>query len=428
LVVGAAAALVVVGAAVVAVVLAMGGGEGSTPGSPGETPSPEPTGQSQAATPATPSTASASPTPSVSPTGTASRRFDVPNGSVVPGDSGLLYIDLATGAMEFWSTPGSSGARPISRDGRWVVWGAPAIDSPLLLDTATGNERPVELDGRPAAVRGFSLDGRLMAVMSDRELALVQTESGAVLARAALPASRANGSAEFAANGAMAAGFGTGADAVTVVLRPDGASVVVAGGWPMRWSHDGERLAVTTVQGLAVVDPGGRPLLSIERGAADSGFNPRWSPDDRYIAIAHAYDVGGQRVFESATGAEVVRSVGTPTCLGDYWFDDGTLQFGWEGERLAVPSGQVLPPSGAWPPPGPYRVDDANSEPGLTRLLLSNSVVEFRSGASSWYYDGDGIHSTTTTGKALFLIGVGGKGLCDAELPNPAVSLPPFDD
>ena len=41
-------------------------------------------------------------------------------------------------------------------------------------------------------------------------------------------------------------------------------------------------------------------------------------------------------------------------------------------------------------------------------------------------YDDDGVHFAMSDGRVLALVGYGGKGLCDEEMPAPEVQLPPF--
>ena len=44
----------------------------------------------------------------------------------------------------------------------------------------------------------------------------------------------------------------------------------------------------------------------------------------------------------------------------------------------------------------------------------------------AYFYDDSGVLTMTTDGRVLELLGYGGKGLCDTQLPAPAVQLPPF--
>jgi WD40 repeat protein len=349
----------------------------------------------------------------------------------LPAANGLLYVTLDSGEMVFWEMPGQYGARPISGDGRWVVWSAQGGDGgSYLLDTVSGRDRVLSLAGEAAGAAGFSDDGATMVLVSGSAVALVETDSSRVLARAPAPKAGQNGAAEFSVDGAAALGFSdaSGAPAATMILRPDGSTSTIAGGtWAVRWSPDGALLAVTTATGSRIISAEGATKLEIPFGEVEHGYNPRWSPDGKYIAIANSYAVGGARVFDAITGDEVLRTTGSPTCLADYWLADGSLSYGWQGNQVAVPSGE----KSQSPPPArkPDFTFDQSARMGVTRLLLdSGRSVEFRSEAPwSAYYDGEGVRLTMSDGRALFLIGIGGKGLCDGQMAEPSVQLPPFN-
>lgn len=386
------------------------------------------------ATPPTPEDGIESPPSAWSP----ERRTYRP-GAVIAEQTGILFVELSTGAAELWTMPTSYATGPISPDGRWVSWGSVgeqhgSAAGGRLLDTRTGTDRAMDVDGEPAAVSAFSSDGERMVSTTATRVMLLETDSLRVLAEVRRPGPNmvGNGGAEFSATGAAAAAFigrdGDPGSQVTVVLWPDERSAQIEGaGWPLQWSGRGTRLALTTVDGTRLVDVDG---VVRERVAIDaSGGNPRWSPSDRYLALANPGDVGGARVFDTADGTEVLRTVGSPTCVGDYWNVDGTLQFGWEGDRVAVPEGSVLPPDPA-----------VNTEPAVEfnasrdglQVLLDRSVVATLSLQTEFltsYYDEDGSHPLTTDGRLLILLGSarGGRGLCDGDLPEPDVILPPFD-
>ena len=328
--------------------------------------------------------------------------------------------------MQFWALPAPYVAYPLSRDGRWVAWGSPAVNGNRLLDTHIGEDRLLEINGSPAAATGFSPDGRLMLLVSSSTVALVETESGRSLASAAKSSGANANDTAFSNEGFAAQGF---ADSkgfrATMVLRRDGSSFSIDGGsGPLRWSPEGRRLAVTTAAGVHIVSASGETIREISLDNTDRGYNDRWSPDGRYLAVANSYNIGGQRVFDAANGKEVLRTVGTPACFEDYWLADGTLAYGWEGQSISVPSGQVLNGSPRWPRDEGFSVDQSAAANGLYRFLLkSGRAVEFRSGKSFLY------GSTTSDGEAVFLIGLGGKGrICNGTVPALAVQLPPFQD
>ncbi len=386
-----------------------------------------PTGEIASAT-STVAISESSPTPA--PVATTPMRHSIPSGATLPSENGLLYIKLDTGEMEFWAMPGTYWARPISRDGRWVVWSAKNATGVHLLDVQSGRDQQLTLHGNPAGASGMSNDGRLVLLNTPSSVALIETETGRVIAETPHPGGTFMSAAEFGPDGSVAHGYGDNAlPRGTIVLRLDGTvSKIDGGAWPMRWSADGTRLALTTATGTRIVTSTGQRILEIPFGGIERGFNLRWSPGGRYLAVANAYNVGGQRVFDAATGVEVLRTTGTPSCIGDYWLDDGTLEYGFEGLRVLVPSGKLQQGVPRWPRAEGFTFDNSVTTQGLTRLLLADGLkVEFRS-ESNWsvYYDGDGIRSTTSDGRALFLVGIGGKGLCDSGFAGMTVELPPF--
>lgn len=163
----------------------------------------------------------------------------------------------------------------------------------------------------------------------------------------------------------------------------------------------------------------------VELWDVEHGYNPRWSPNGKYIAVANTYSAGGERVFDGTTGAEVLRVTGSPSCLGDFWLAGNLLAYGYGGLAVTVPSGEIVQAPPLVNSAGAF---DQSVSAGTTRLLLdAGGSVEFRSEAPwSAYYDGEGVHLVLTDGRALFLIGVGGKGLCDGRMDELSVQLPPF--
>jgi dipeptidyl aminopeptidase/acylaminoacyl peptidase len=356
-------------------------------------------------------------------------RHVVPDGGQLPSEHGRLYVDLSTGEQVFWVLPNAGAPRPISRDGRWVVWGPGDAPARNLLDTRKGVNRQL-LVGNEAVTRAwFSEDGRYLVADTGSVVALLETESGKVLAQAPRPAQDAHGSAEFTTRGAAAIGFRAGGTFATLILRPDGTTSVIDGATgQVRWSPDGSRLAVRTATGTRIVSADGSTKLELASGGPDATYNPRWSPDGRYLGLA-TYDAGGRRIYDAASGQEVLRTTGTLTCLGSFWLDDGTLEFGSKGDRVVVPTGEIRSGQPREEKAG-YRLDDT-APAGIVRLLLdSGGEAEVQSMPSwSFYYDSEALYRATTDGHALFLVGVGGKGLCDyGPSEPPAVQLPPFAD
>ena len=171
-------------------------------------------------------------------------------------------------------------------------------------------------------------------------------------------------------------------------------------------------------------------IFDAESGASRTlalkGLNPRWSADDRYIAVANGSPTGGVRVADAATGREVLRTTGLPRCVGDYWHGSA-IAFLWPDELVTVPEGQITP--GNLFPASDFSYDQA-APLGMTRVLREGKVLAEFTVEAPWSstYDGDGVYDRTSDGRLLMLVGIGGKGLCDGGTPEPAVSLPPFSD
>lgn len=122
--------------------------------------------------------------------------------------------------------------------------------------------------------------------------------------------------------------------------------IVLPGGQPVQivsgslsasaaaWSPDGERVAFTGWKlssdlgsddegDIVVADTRGRLLLNLTAGFSQSNFNPKWSPDGRWIAFVS--DALVPRVV-AADGSEPPRLVPVHDFAGDMdWFPDGRL-------------------------------------------------------------------------------------------------------
>jgi DNA-binding CsgD family transcriptional regulator/WD40 repeat protein len=424
LAIGAGVAGLVAVAALGALSLANLGGDDSEPAPTDDTPSPTVgTSTPQATTTATQiAPPSGTPEPLVP--------IDVPNGGTVPTDNGLLYVDLDTGEMTFWPMPGTSYYAPsVSRDGRWVVWtaGDGVHDSGVhLLDTETANDRLVEAGTSAILDARVSPDGRFVIARGDSRLFLIESESMATVADAPLPGASPNGWAEFARDGSVAVAFGPSpATPSVVVLHPDGSSFAAdAATWPLRWSPDSEYLAVTAERSTQVLNRTGDRVWDIPFLGSDENANPRWSPDGRYFSVTSWPALGGVRIFDFLSRAEVMRTEGTFACF-DYWASADSVDFESDTSLARVPSGETVEATADVP----YAFVQAG-EPAVTSLRLrSGNTVSFRtSGTWSVPYDSEGIHSSTNEGRALFLVGSsGGKDLCITfSEKSPAVLLPPF--
>jgi DNA-binding CsgD family transcriptional regulator len=425
-----AGVITLVGVATLGILLLAGLGDGDPrPTLPDGTPSPTLGSRTPQTSPTSAETPAATPSTTQGTDITPEPLMPVSllNTATVPTDNGLLYVDLDTGDMTFWPMPGEYNIPSMSRDGRWIIWATLGGTDLHLMDTADGTDQVLQLRGEDVIAARLSDDGDFLMQRTPNRVALTDTQSGGVLAESIVPAGNANGWGEFASNGSVAIGFGPEqGPRGTLILHPDGTTAEAAGAsWPLRWSPDATRLAVTTETSTRIVSSDAELLWEIPFLEGGNSLNPRWAPNGDYLAIPRAGGQGGYRVFDTATQVELLRTVGSPTCL-DYWNSDGTLDFAWDGRRLNVTAGDILPPD----PSLAQRPFDyvQTSEVGLTRLRTPGGrTIDFRSDFWSVYFDQDGIYETTTDGRAFFLIGVGGRGLCgEGELPEPEVLFPPF--
>ena len=419
-----AGVLAVVGVAALGVLLLAGlGDDDSEPAAPDGTPSPTLDNGTPEAT------VTSGPTQPAESTPEPLVPVEVPNGGTIPSENGLLYVDLASGDMQFWPMPGTSYyAQSVSRDGRWVVWtaGDGVHDSGVhLLDTDTAHDRLLEAGSSPILNARVSPDGRFLVAHSVSRLFLVESKSMSIVAEAPLPGGPLGEWEEFASNGSVAAAFGQfpGTRHV-VVLHPDGSSFGVAAATsPLRWSPDGEYVTVTGEKSTQVMNRDGDVVWDIPFLGSDEHANPRWSPDGRYFSVSSLPSLGGLRIFDFGSRTEVLRTEGTWTCF-DYWVTDDLVRYDSDTYLVDVPSGEIIQAVAE----APFTYEQSG-EPGLTTLRLKSAeLVSFRTGIWSVPIDSDGIHSGTNDGRALFLVGAqGGKDSCiTLSEKSPAVLHPPF--
>jgi hypothetical protein len=362
---------------------------------------------------------------------------DYKSGDTITDTWGILLVDPVRLTVQVWTMAEYFLARPISHDGRWVFWARPTgtggqIGPQQVLDTRNGTSRALVLGSEPVQAVGVSESGRYFVGYTDAKVALFETATLQPLAVTDRPLSYTVdfGDANFSADETLAAiAFRRDVARATVVLGVDGKTTTLIGGSsPFRWSHLGHKLALTSDPVTVVhdMDSGSVSLIPAV------GANPRWSPDDRYVAIANKFDVGGARVFSTSPPFnEVMRTVGNQNCLGDYWYPDNSMRYGLE-QHVTVPGGDVLP--------GPvFLTPEIEADASVVGPILDSHelrvtkdgavIMQFKVAkefTSSYSYDDGGVHFSTSDGWVLKLIGWGGKGLCDAQLPPPSVQLPPF--
>ncbi len=390
-------------------------------------PSPEP-GRSPSVAPPTPST----PTPSP---GGPPGRHSYSRGELVEERQGLLILDPGTGGGVVWTFPDGAIGR-LSRGGRYITWTAG-----FLLDTATGATKSLTWDGVPVEVVGLQpiSEERFVGVAGQR-VGIFRSSTAELLIELPPPPSGVSGAVvtevEWAPDGRGGVAVGRASPGVATELFTDvvdNATVVrlLGVGGAMQWARSGGRLAVSGASGSLIynLDTGRR--LALPSG----GWNPRWSPDDRYVALARADSLDGIRIFDTGTGDEVLRVSGYSVCVGDYWYADGTIA-GGRDRSVSVPGGEIVSrdPSTSRPDAsgGPPKRYAGTFVGGVVRLEEGGVILaELRVAETvypSYFYDSDGVWETTTDGRGVLRLGIGGKDLCIPGGSPQGVEKPPFRD
>lgn len=364
-----------------------------------------------------------------------------PRGATVDDLYGVLFLDPSTGGGTLWVLPQNSRVEVPSPSGRYVAWFEPAAASdpgggpgaPHLLDTVTGADHAATYRGAPLQVVAFAPDDLQFAAVAGIHAAIFDSASlTPVVELPDLPTPavpRAEGEAEWSPDGSAVAVVRFGwTEPLIDVVRKGTVQRLAIGGGAVQWSRRGDRLAVAGLRATLVYD--------FEKGTElampGAGHNPRWSPDDRYIAVIAADDDGLTRIFDSRSGEEVLRVGKNGQCVGEYWYADGTI-FGWGAGQVTVPGGGFVP----FETDG-YVAPDATSRPSRavefgqdgTRLVEDGVVlaeVSITTPAVSTFFDSDGLHGVLPGGLGVVHVGRGGKDLCFPGQAPRGVYFPPFD-
>ena len=110
----------------------------------------------------------------------------IPRGGAVKADSGVLFLDPATGGGELWQLPDGASPGRVSPDGRFIAWyevtdRATNAQTAHVLDTFTGLSRKSEYAGASLGANRFSPDGSRFAGLAGRTLVLAESASGSVI-------------------------------------------------------------------------------------------------------------------------------------------------------------------------------------------------------------------------------------------------------
>jgi hypothetical protein len=352
---------------------------------------------------------------------------------------GVLLLDPATGGGELWDFSEGGGFVPSgARSYRYVQYGTG--DVAALLDTQTGLELDAMYEDEQLWLAKVGPGGDLAVGQAGDRVGLFSLPRLQLIAllESPPPASKRSyvESVEWSDDErSVAAIRGSGSTRLIDVVV-DGVALHLgeAPGGALQWSWDGTRVAVTGEGGTMIYDAAEGDAIRID---AD-GWNPRWSPDDRYLAIAHPGNLDAVRVFASDDGAEVLRVTGAPVCVADYWYPDGTIAGG--GPWLAsttVPGGEV-----ALRKDGDFPGTPEQTAFGERHLIYDSDALRLVDGdggvlaelrlpggmLTSSPIGDEGAYPIAADGRGVVFVNRGGRGFCDGGWPEPAVYLPPFGE
>lgn len=218
-----------------------------------------------------------------------------PDGKRVVGgsnDGTVRAFDLASGTQVWrFNGKGQMRAADWSRDGRLVAAGDGSTGVAYLLDAASGAVMAQHAMPAGTVNVAFAHDSKRVAFASGRELALVDSATGKVLASSKGLASDAIEVA-FSPDGKTVAVGGTSGhvelfDAATGVKR--WSAKTVGSQWGVHFSPDGKRIASTGYDfAMHLWDPAtGLEVFAI-RDLPEQGFDVRFSKDGNRIAYMSA--------------------------------------------------------------------------------------------------------------------------------------------
>ncbi len=348
-------------------------------------------------------------------------------GETVEETSGLLLLDPVTGGAEAWQ-----GAYIVSPSGRYLAGEA------SLVDRSTGEIRALVYEGAPLRIASFSPDETRYAAATDRHGGVFALASGDPVYPPIVrepPRTRAGAvpfQAAWSLDGTRVGLGGISLSGWVLVIDGQVRRLDDRPGHQARWSRDGARFAVANAEGPSAIYDAASATLTL---LAAPAFNPRWSPDGRYLALAAPDNSDALRIFEAATGTEVLRVTGYPVCLGDYWYADGSVAawFGYEAS-VTVPGGEISrrpvqsrPDASQQPrylpgfnPDGPLDLVDLVSDTVLWSVNTGPGVF-----GAYFLRGGDGPRDQLPP-LGILQLGAHGRGYCDSGSPPPSVQKPPF--
>lgn len=359
--------------------------------------------------------------PHASPTGTAGLKHVYARGETVTVERGTLFLDPATGGGVAWE--GASA----SPSGMYVFW-QDSQGQAHLVHSVTGDELVVGQPGDFPSIVAFSPEDTQFAAWTDDAVTIHATSDGSEAVRFKLEPGTGFVGVRWSRQGWIAVSM-TGSDrsSLGVWAWRDGQRqfIPVAGqeGVWTEWSPNGEWLAISKTAEHATLT-----LHNLRTGevieTAGSGGNPRWSESGQYLALQSPLAEVGDwplRVFH-VDGTEVLRVYGICASIGTPWEGDA-LFAPWTGTTVALDGEVTEDPYFEFAPPDRH---STFTPTGVAFIEDGQTLAELNVPAgASFRSSSDDIHSLTSDGRAMFDIGVGGKGFCGHE-GEFAVELPPF--
>lgn len=387
------------------------------------------------ATPGTTSTAvpavsTATPVPTAAPTATVGpprlERFAA--GEVIDVAPAVVFVEPETGEAKAWVTPGATWPEfAVASDGSYVIYYI-ADRQYRLLRTDDGSDRSIEADFLPLEIgpRGVGF----IATYQDQFAVAAFDGRGAHLGELWLGGLTGPRAVAWSDDGELishALAPGGGAQMTLTITAVEGWRSVsveagpLSGGASLEWSHDSQRLALVTDDGVRVFDRDGQ-LLGYFGGEFNGGDgNPRWSPDDAYLYVGRMPRSGGEVASVFNADAEPLFRFFTPAyaggCGGEVWIADGVLEFGSIDVSVdGMFSEHDRVPRDVYPTLESYGVVVAEG-PGIH--IPHHGVRE------------DG--SRTEDGRLVFSIpGIGhggcGEGWNPSSVTEPFIEWPPYED
>ena len=345
-------------------------------------------------------------------------------GETVDIPRGILFLNPKTGGGEAWADVRSSPS------GMYVAWnGADGKQQPVLFETDTYRQIPLDTGGAFGTVLDFAPDDSEVSVKVGDEFLIASTETGAVRLRFQLDPTAIYARASWGPNGAVAVTTaGRDNRSLGIQAWSNGALKTFPGtpfNWA-QWSPDGTTILSSQIDHGVL--PGFTALIDFAAGRVarleHALYNPRWSESGAYF---EGQLFSGELLIFRADGTPQMRMNGVCALLGTPWIGDEIATWGFGQDVRVAMDGSVTPYTpAAHSGPSANLAGDGRVEL-LERWPNGRVLAELRpkSGAS-FFSSSEGVVSVTTDGRGMYSLGSGGKGFCE-NVGNFKVKLAPFE-